>query len=815
MRTFSFVTQLCVVWTLLSCVVRGAQPSPAIVEGVVVDGVTRVPIAGANVARGTTVVNTGSDGRFTIEAEGGATLRVTADGYLETDIDVDDQLMEVLLFRVTFTERVEVVSERVTQERPSATPVAPEAVFRAPGSIDNVFRTLDTLAGVASTDDFGSRLAVRGGTPDQNLTIMDGVEVHNPYRLFGIASAFNPETVERFELTAGGFGVAYGDRLSSLLVVDNRAGRPGFHGSTAASVTDANLVLEGTTPGGHEGTWLLSARRTYYDLVVGRLEDQNFPSFADLQLQTRWEIGPGHRLTLTGLRSVEDADLDIDFDRPDERAALGSDVTNGLASARFDAVLGTQATASTVVSWYRNREALSFDGLIRADARRSNAVDDEVGFARDTIAFDRVIRVGDVSVRQDVSTQVSPRHLLNVGVELHRLDTGVGLSIAGDRSDTEANGSSVQGGAGLPDQLDSRLYGTRGGLWLQDTFTPSAHMSFEPGVRLDWSTVNGGVTVSPRVAARYRLSDQRQLRMAAGLYTQSPGYEKLTQSDYFIDLSGVSDLGLRHEKATHVVAGVEQTLGPDVTVRLEGYYKRFNDLLLGRLETETERLVRVARYDFPSPLQDSVPTAPIIVSTPSNTVGGRAYGLDLFLAHTNASAPLTGWMSYTWGRADRDAYGRRYPFEYDRRHAFNAVGRYRLTGRWDVAATIRVASGFPHTAPIGLRVASTRDERDRLVPATDTIGNLVYAVDYGDVANLNAGRLPHYARVDLRATYERGGPSGPWSRYIEVINLLGRDNPVVLEPRLHHDPNAVVPRLSEVPSRGFPRIPTFGIRVRF
>ena len=91
-RTFSFVTQLCVVWTLLSCVVRGAQPSPAIVEGVVVDGVTRVPIAGANVARGTTVVNTGSDGRFTIEAEGGATLRVTADGYLETDIDVDDQL---------------------------------------------------------------------------------------------------------------------------------------------------------------------------------------------------------------------------------------------------------------------------------------------------------------------------------------------------------------------------------------------------------------------------------------------------------------------------------------------------------------------------------------------------------------------------------------------------------------------------------------------------------------------------------------------------------------------------------------------------
>ena len=168
----------------------------------------------------------------------------------EIDPAAGPTTLEVRLFPETFAETVEVVSEMAVQERPSATPVTPEAVFRAPGSIDNVFRTLDTLAGVASTDDFGSRLAVRGGTPDQNLTVMDGIEVHNPYRLFGIASAFNPETVESFELTAGGFGAAYGDRLSSILVVDNRAGRPGFQGSTAASITDANVVLEEARPSG-------------------------------------------------------------------------------------------------------------------------------------------------------------------------------------------------------------------------------------------------------------------------------------------------------------------------------------------------------------------------------------------------------------------------------------------------------------------------------------------------------------------------------------------------------------------------------------
>ena len=809
-----------VIGLLLLCPAVAAGQPVTTVTGVVLDGVTEAPMAGARVVGSERVALTGPDGRFEIALDGeAATLQFQADGYLETAVAIDRSTaraaVEVRLFPETFAETVEVVSEMAVQERPSATPVAPEAVFRAPGSIDNVFRTLDTLAGVASTDDFGSRLAVRGGTPDQNLTVMDGIEVHNPYRLFGIASAFNPETVESFELTAGGFGAAYGDRLSSLLVVDNRAGRPGFEGSTAASITDANVVLEGTTPIGSDGTWLLSARRTYYDLVAGRVADQNFPSFADLQLQAGWDLGPGHRLTLTGLRSVEDADLAFDFDDSEGRAALGSDIANGLASARFDAVLGPRATATTIVSWYRNRESLRFDGLVRSDATRSNAPDDDVAFGQTEVLFDRDVTVADRSLRQDLRIQVSPRHLVQTGLELHRLHTGYRWLIAGDRNDVQPNGSSVQGGAGLPGDLDSVVNGTRGGVWLQDTWTPSERLSFEPGLRLDWSTVNGGATLSPRFAGSYDVGRGARVRAAGGLYTQSPGYEKLTQSDYFIDLSGARELGLRHERATHVVVGLEQALGPDLTARVEGYYKRFDDLLLGRLETEAERRTRLGRYDFPEAVGDSVPAAPIILSAPTNDAGGEAWGLDVYLAHGNPAAPLTGWLSYAWGRAERESYGRRYAFEYDRPHAFNAVGRYRLTSRWDLAATLRLASGFPHTPALGLRVASVEDDRGRLVPATDSAGNLQYTVDYGGVGNLNSGRLPHYARVDVRATYQRGGADGGWSLYVEVINLLGRDNAIVLEPRLQHDPGAELPRLFEAPGQGFPRVPTFGLRFRF
>ena len=377
------------------------------------------------------------------------------------------------------------------------------------------------------------------------------------------------------------------------------------------------------------------------------------------------------------------------------------------------------------------------------------------------------------------------------------------------------NGSSFFGGSGLPDEFESSLEGTRGGLWIQDTYTPSSRVSVEPGLRVDWTTVNRGVTVSPRVAASYVLGGEARMRAAFGLYTQSPGYEKLIQSDYFIDLSAARELKLLHERATHLVVGVEQDLGADLTARVEGYYKWFDDLLIGRLETKAERRDRISQYDFPQDLEDSVPTAPLITSNPTNAAGGYAYGFDVYLNHAKSAAPLTGWLSYAWGRANRESYGRRYAFEYDRRHTFNAVGRYRLTGRWDVAATARIASGFPHTAPVGLRVSAVEDKRGKLVPETDLEGNLIYTVDYGGVENLNSGRLPYYARVDVRATYQPGGATRRWSLYIEVINLLGRDNPVELEPRLAHDPGSNMPRLFEVASQGFPRIPTLGFRLRF
>ena len=816
-------------FALLLCLsaAAGAQSETKVLEGRVLDGFSNEPVADALVRLGDSEARTGPDGSFRIEAPlGRLVLTVAAAHYLEQTVPVTVEAselppLEVLLFEVTvFEESVEVRGQTERRAEPAAVSVAPESVMRVAGSLDNVFRTLQTLPGVAATEDFGSRLSVRGGAPNQNLTMMDGVEIHNPYRLFGLTSAFNPETVAGFELTAGGFSAKYGDRLSSLLVVENRDGRAdkGLSGSTSASITDANVILEGRLPGGAPGSWLVTGRRTYYDLVAERIVDDDLPSFGDVQAKLAVGVGDWGTLSFFGLRSRENTDLSIDSSVPQEFGNVLNDAGNDLVSVTLDSDWSARTSSRSILSWYRNRDFLDFAGRLQDQSKRSNAPGDEaIGFTN--VIFNRSLTAEDLAFRQDTTILAGGRHILETGLEFHRLETSVRFESSGDRNNQEANGSSVRGGAGLPDFLDSTLPSNRAGVWLQDRFALSPAWVLSPGVRFDWSDVNGRSTVSPRFAVSYALNPSTRFRGALGLYTQSPGYEKLIQSDYFVDFTDARALDLAYERSTHVIAGVERNMASSLMIRVEGFYKSFDDIVVGRLETEAERLLRVSRYDFPPELAGSIPSAPIITSAPSNDATGQAYGFDVYLARdaTSPEQKLSGWVAYTWTRADRDAYGRSYAFDYDRRHALNIVGGYRLSRSWTVALTARLASGFPYTPVLGVRVAATEDPTNpaMLVPERDAEGRLVYTADLGDVANLNAARLPFYARLDARATWRPGGDAGRFELYFEAINALNRDNAINIEQELRYDPTSDVPSVVELPSEGFPFLPSFGVRFRF
>ncbi len=784
------------------------------IRGRILDQATGDPIGGATVSAAGRTASAGPDGRFVLEAP--ATVRViavAAEGYFEISVAVPESgPVEIRLVAQRISETVQVVAEAPELDRPAAVRVEPREVLETAGSVDNIFRALGTLPGVAQTSDFGSFLSVRGGGPDQNLTLMDGVEVHNPYRLFGLVSAFHPETVSDFSLSAGGFGAAYGDRLSSLLIVNNRGGRRDYGATASLSVTDGNVVGEGPLPG--QGAWLLSARRTYYDVVVGRIFDQDFPSFADFQLRGDWSWGPGHRFTLTGLQGREDTDFSFeDEEEGDERVALDGDTANDLLAARLDAVISDRATSTTILAWYRNVESLDFDAEFRTGSRVAAGAEDESEGPLELLGFRRELAVRDFSIRQELGFEAGSRHFLGLGVELHRLRSSLDQVIEGVRNTGEANPTSIRGGSALPDSLDSELVGLRGGAWVQDTFRISERLSIEPGLRLEWSTVNGRNTLSPRFAASWDLGGGLRARAAGGLYTQSPGWEKLLASDTLLDLNAVDRLA--HERALHAVVGLEKSLGTGTSLRVEGYWKRYRDLLSGRLESPEETGRRVARYDFPDELAASVPRAPQITIAPENGSRGVARGVDIYLERNDPASRLVGWASWSLGRAEREVWGARFPFDYDRPQALNLVGVYRLSNRFTLAATGRVASGFPYTPAVGVRVEAVEGDSGRLVPNRDERGRPLYTVDLGGVDNLNSARLPNYARLDLRFTYRHGGFGGRWSAYAEVLNVTGRENSVRMQQEVEPSPDGGLPLIRDDPEPGFPRIPTVGIRFRF
>ena len=163
------------------------------------------------------------------------------------------------------------------------------------------------------------------------------------------------------------------------------------------------------------------------------------------------------------------------------------------------------------------------------------------------------------------------------------------------------------------------------------------------------ATTTAGTSVTILVAANDNDPNGDALTVT-GIATASPNGSASPVT------TGANANRLRSEVAINSSAGLEHDFGRSTTVRVESYYKRFSHLLVGQLETDADRLARLARYDFPASLQWSLPTAPIITSVPTNDGAGRAYGFDLFVTRTSvpSSARVRGWASYAWGHANRE-----------------------------------------------------------------------------------------------------------------------------------------------------------------
>ena len=749
----------------------------------------------------------------------------------------------VLVVVLKFAESVDVATSAPEDAGRPPIDIAASRVVEVPGGLENVFHTLQLLPGVTATSDFGSRQSVRGGGPDENLIVMDHIELHNPYRLFGFVSGINPETVQQFELHAGAFSAQYGDRLSSLLVIDTRDGSTAraVQGLASASITDANIVVEGRLPGSQKGSWLVTARRTYYDLIAAHLSTdiKQFPGFTDGQVKVVWNPGPRWRVTFHGLASGEKMDLSDTTDTAAVKDQAMAKTSTTVAGVTVEGNLGARILlrSTAAYSGLEDRFDLTTDGC--ATPLRPNALD-VTDFCGMPIALGHNARTHDTSFREELAWSAA-RQSIDLGLQARVMRNDLSVASEGDNFPAIAlPGLGLLGIGRLPWHVDnapftSAVDGNATGAWIEDRLQLASRLSLVPGVRFDHIGLTHENLVSPRFAFSFALNDRTTLTGSAGIHYQSPGYDKsfLGGSAFALNLTSPEASTLKSERAIQAVLGVERQVNRSLSLRVEGYDRQLDRLIIGRLETEAEREARLAEYVpfFWKGLTSEIPTDPLITSVPVNGGSGRARGLEVLLTKRPgpSDSRFTGWISYTLSKADRTAYGITYPFDYDRRHAATLVGEFRVSPRVTASIAVQAASGFPVTVPDGTRVATSEGTltpagaarsgaspgQQAVLPFIDGADGLVYEVDYGPMTRINSSQLPTTSRVDFRATWHPRDANGHWTFYVDIINVLDHENQLAVFSDLVYNPAGPRPNVEITYGGGFPLIPSLGLKYRF
>ncbi|MCZ6775777.1 MAG: TonB-dependent receptor [Ignavibacteria bacterium] len=729
-------------------------------------------------------------------------------------------------------EEVQVTADRMKPQddiRSSVLAVTPFRAKTLAGVGEDVLRTLEALPGVLSPNDFTSQLVIRGSGPDQNLIVMDDIEIFNPYRLYGIISMFNPETASDISLITGGFPVKYGDRLSAVIDVTNREGDKStpMGGSLNASITNANLVLNGRSPVGLDGSYVVSARRTYYDLILGPIAknsglvkgDVAFPHFTDVQGKIVLEPGHGHKFIANGISSRDGVELVAgpDRDAPDSLTVL-DDTRNDVLGFAWHYVPSRKFFSKLGFSWYRNSGITEFGGdFIDPSLNRELFENggDTTGIRFFNVEFDSRYVFRKYSLKEQM-TWIARGQTIEIGAGVDFMKTSLIWHFRPD--ETLQSLLQSRNTAVVRDFVQTKVY-ERLNLFAQDKIKLTEQLAVQPGLRLDHFGILGKTYIQPRLNVSYALSPITTLRAAVGLYYQSPGYEKLLDQDKFFDLTNAAVGDLEAEKATHYILGVDRWIDNQWLFRVETYYKKFDDVIV-------QEYVPGTLYEsYPIPGGDirtpSGWTQPVAVkgdsltNNPINAGTGRSYGIEILLEKKNIGpdSRISGWITYALAKGERVRDNIITPFRFDQRHTVNVVVDYRITSWLDVGIRWRYGTNFPYTEPVGIkpRIATvTKNGREERVIETDINGDVIFNTDRGGEENRFSHRLPAYHRLDLRLTAQADYWGLDWNFYIDVINVYNRNN--ILVYRFHIEDDLTIGR-NEVSM--LPLLPTLGFSVRF
>lgn len=638
----------------------------------------------------------------------------------------------------------------------------------------DVLRAIEVLPGVISTSDFSSAFNVRGGSADQNLILLDGFPIFNPFHLGGLFSVFNSDALARAELFAGGFGAQYGGRVSSVLNIETKDDTPeGLEGAAGVSLLATRLMLRNSLPlsasgllgGSGAGTWMISARRSYFDQLLAPVVD--FPyHLTDLQAHLSLPTAGGGTLRLTAYGGGDVLDLS-DFNPPgaeeDDESILRLrwNWGNTMAGAHLRQPLGEWLLDGRA-GYTQFSERLSFPDF--ADTRFGSGISQ--GFAR-----------------ADLRREVSPALSFVTGAELSRISYDNFAEAGGTSFDQSADTGTLLSG------------------WGSMQWRPGDAWIVEPGLRLDrWAgSTTVSTTLSPRFAVKRFLGDERDaaLKLSVGRYTQFLHSLRNEEFPLSNDVWVLADENVPAVISDQIQLGIEKYWGEDWYASAEVYGRNFRG---------------VTEFNFGDDPND--PADDLLGGT------GRSYGLDLLVRRS--AGGLTGWATLSLLRATRtlpdplalgfDDLAPEVTFApiWDRRADLDVVLSYSLPWQVEAGARWNIGSPIPYTRPIsqyaGWEYDYTRGEYRLQTGGPGSDGDPpVYVVP----GARNAQRYPAYQRLDATLRRSFSPRWGTVTPYLQLLNVYNQKNVLFY----FYNYNQLPPTRSGFTM--FPLLPTIGVDVNF
>ena len=591
--------------------------------------------------------------------------------------------------------------QRKEQEtRTSVISVTPKDMSKMPaiGGQPDFAQYLQVLPGVISTGDQGGQLYVRGGTPVQNMLLLDGVLIYNPFHSIGIFSVFDMDIMSSADVYTGGFGAEFGGRISSVMDIQTRDGnKKHISGKVDVSNIQSQILLEGPLVKlkdnrktalsfilSGKGSYLEPASKFFYPYVG----NDGLPfSFWDLY----------GKLTLSTLNGTKLNVFGFNFNDKVNYSSIAAYAWNNWGvGSNFQIVPGDVPITITGALAYSKYTCELDDKLYQP---KSSTMD---GFTFN-LAFNYYLG----------------RSVLNVGVEAMGFNTQyIYHTQFGSKVNIEDHTTDLSFFAKFKYNFKNKLL-------------------LEPSFRLQYYYSLGQASPEPRLAIKYNILRNLRLKLAGGLYSQnlvavtsdqdvvnlfngftsSPVSTELLASTM---LNGSDEIKGRLQKSQHIILGLEYDPIPQISINLEGYFKNFS------------QLISVNRYKMFDEEPEFI------------WEKGKAYGGDVTVKYDNKGFYV--WLVYSLGWVKRTDGVVDYFPHFDRRHNVNLLLSYAFGKRrsWQIDARWNFGSGFPFT--------QTQAYYPHYMPTNINDDYVSGNEDlYFMLAGLNQARLPNYHRLDIGA----------------------------------------------------------------